>query len=565
MNALRIAHARLPGMHRRLALRLAALLFCPVLACLVTSSCGPADRPSAVTGKPFIPTPAKADNVLRLGNGDEPQALDPHLVAGVMEQNILMSLLEGLATEDPRTLQPVPGAAERWEISPDGTVYTFYLRENGRWSNGDPVTAEDFRFSFERLLSPNLAAEYAYMLHVIKNAKAFNEGRLKDFNEVGVRTKGERILEITLEAPTAYFLAVQSHFCFFPVHKATILKHGRIDQRDSAWTQPGNFVGNGAFQLDAWKINEVIRVRPNPHYWDAAAVKLAGIEFYPVKQAETEERMFRAGQLDCTTTLPLPKLDTYKKDYPHLLRRDPYLATAYYLFNTTRKPFNDVRVRKAFALSVNRELLCDRILKGGQTPAYYLTPPDTAGFTSRAALTGTVVQARALLAEAGYPGGQGFPEVELLYNTSENHRIMAEAIQQMWHRELGVSVSLVNQEWKAYMDTRRKLGFGICRAGWTADYNDPMTFLDLFVADGGNNNTGWSSPAYDEAIAEARRTTGPARMEAFQKAEALLAAELPILTLYHYRTVNLVHPRVQGWYPNQLDHHPYKYVSIKSE
>lgn len=536
-----------------------------VLTVLVAVSCGKSNQRSPTAGTPFVPKPEKNDNVLRLGNGDEPQALDPHLVAGVMEQNILMSLLEGLAVEDPRTLQPVPGAAERWEISPDETVYTFHLRENGKWSNGDPVTAEDFRFSFERLLSPNLAAEYAYMLHVIKNAKAFNEGRIKDFGEVGVKVKGERILEVTLEAPTAYFLSMQSHFCFFPVHKATILKYGAIDQRDTEWTRPGHFVGNGPFQLEDWKINQVIRVRPNPHYWDASQVKLAGIEFYPVKQAETEERMFRAGQLDCTSTLPLPKLESYKKDHPNLLRRDPYLATAYYLFNTRRKPFDDVRVRRAFALTVDRALICDRILKGGQTPAFFLTPPDTAGFTSRAALAGTVDEARKLLAEAGYPGGQGFPEVELLYNTSENHRIMAEAIQQMWHRELGVRVSLVNQEWKVYMDTRRKLGFGVCRAGWTADYNDPMTFLDLFVTDGGNNNTGWSNPEYDKAIAEARRTSGAVRLEAFQKAEALLASELPILTLYHYRTVNLVHPRVQGWYPNQLDHHPYKHVSLKPD
>jgi oligopeptide transport system substrate-binding protein len=536
-----------------------------ILTCLLAVSCGRSGSSSASAGKPFSPTPEKNDNILRLGNGDEPQGLDPHLISGVMEQNILSSLLEGLATEDPKTLQPIPGAAERWDLSADETVYTFHLRANGRWSNGDPVTAEDFRFSFERLLSPSLAAEYAYMLHVIKNARAFNEGKITDFNEVGVKVKDERTLEVTLEAPTAYFLAMQSHFCFFPVHKATILKYGRIDQRDTDWTKPGNFVGNGAFQLVDWKVNQVIRVRPNPLYWDAAIVKLAGIEFYPVKQADTEERMFRGGQLDCTTTLPLPKLDTYKKDYPHLLRRDPYLATGYYLFNTSRKPFDDVRVRRALALAVNRQLLCDRILKGGQTPAFFLTPPDTAGFTSRAALTGTLDEARQLLAAAGYPGGQGFPEVELLYNTSENHRILAEAIQQMWYRDLGIRVSLVNQEWKSYMDTRRKLGFGLCRAGWTGDYNDPMTFLDLFVTGGGNNNTGWSNPDYDKTIAEARRTSGAARLEAFQKAEAILAAELPILTLYHYRTVNLVHPRVQGWHPNLLDHHPYKYVSLKAD
>lgn len=512
-----------------------------------------------------IPTPAKNDNVLRLGNGDEPQGLDPHLVSGVIEHNILMSLLEGLCAEDPKTLQPVPGAAEKWEISDDGTVYTFTLRENGRWSNGDPVTAEDFRFSFERILSPRLAGEYAYMLHVIKNARAFNEGRITDFSDVGVKVMGDKVLQITLEAPTAYFLSVQSHFCYFPVHKATILEHGKIDDRDTGWTRAGSFVGNGPFQLEEWKVNEVIRVKPNPAYWDAAAVKLAGIEFYPVKQAETEERMFRAGQLDRTNTIPLPKLDTYKQKFPNLLRRDPYLATAYYLFNTTRKPFNDPRVRKAFSLAINRQAICDRILKGGQTPALYLTPPDTAGFTSRSALAGTLDEARKLLADAGYPGGQGFPDVDLLYNTSDNQRIMAEIVQQMWNRELGVKVNLVNQEWKVYMDTRRKLDFSICRAGWTADYNDPMSFLDLFVTGGGNNNTGWSSAAYDAAIAEAGRTTGEPRMEAFQRAEALLAAELPILTLYHYRTVNLVHPRVQGWNPTNLDHHPYKHVSLKAD
>lgn len=532
--------------------------------CLLAASCGRHGGGSA-DGKLFVPVPAHKDNVLRLGNGDEPMGLDPHLVSGVIEHNVLMGLLEGLASEDPRTLKPVPGAAERWEISPDGTVYTFYLRESGRWSNGDPVTAEDFRFSFERMLSPALAGEYAYMLHVIKNAKSFNEGRITDFGEVGVKVKGERVLEVTLEAPTDYFLSVQSHFCYFPVHKATILKYGKIDQRDTGWTKPGHFVGNGPFQLEEWKVNELIRIRPNPNYWDAGTVKLSGIEFYPVKQVETEERMFRAGQLDRTNTIPLPKLDLYKEKHPNLLRRDPYLATGYYLFNTGKKPFDDVRVRKALSLAVNREAICERILKGGQTAAYYLTPPNTAGFTSRAALSGTLDDARKLLAEAGYPNGQGFPEVELLYNTSDSHRIMAETVQQMWNRDLGIKVSLVNQEWKVYMDSRRKLDFGICRAGWTADYNDPMTFLDLFITGGGNNNTAWSRSAYDQAIVDAGRTTGEARMEAFQRAEAILAEEVPILVVYHYRTVNLVHPRVQGWYPTHLDHHPYKYVSLLDE
>ena len=535
------------------------------LACLLAASCGKKDGAASGGGKASVPTPAKNDNVLRIGNGDEPQGLDPHLVSGTMEHNILMSLLEGLAAEDPKTLEPIPGAAERWEISPDNLVYTFHLRENGKWSNGDPVTAEDFRFSFERILTPNLAAEYAYMLHVIKNAKGFNAGTLTDFNEVGVKVKGERVLEITLEAPTAYFLSMQNHMCFLPVHKATVLKHGKIDQRDTAWTKPGNFAGNGPFQLAEWKVNEVIRTTPNPHYWDAATVKLSGIEYHPVKQAETEERMFRAGQLDRTSTIPLPKIDLYKEKYPHLLRRDPYLATYYYLFNTTKKPFDDPRVRRALSIAVRRQDLCDLILKGGQTPALHLTPPNTAGFTSRAALVGTLDEARKLLADAGYPGGQGFPSVDLLYNTSDNHRIMAETIQQMWNRDLGVKVNLVNQEWKVYMDTRRKLDFHICRAGWTADYNDPMTFMDLFVTGGGNNNTGWSNAEYDAAIAEAGRTTGEPRLEAFQRAEALLAAESPILPIYHYRTVNLVHPRVQGWYPTNLDHHPYKHVSLKAD
>ena len=532
----------------------------PALIPLLLCSCGrdPVDKSHA--GQPD----GGVLQILHLGNGAEPKALDPHVVTGVTEHNIISALLEGLVTEDPKTLEPQPGAAESWTVSDDGTVYTFALRSNGKWSNGDTVTAHDFVFSFERMLAPGLSAEYAEMLFVMKNAAAFHEGTITDFSQVGVRAVNDHTLEITLNAGTPYFLSMLIHYSWYPVHKPTILKHGKMDELHTPWTRPGNYVGNGVFVLDTWEVNKEIVVKKNPLHWDAKIVRLEAIHFHAIEKALTEERAFRAGDLHVTGTVPLDKIEKYQQKSPELLMVSPYIGTYYYLFNVEQPPLDDVRVRKALSMSIDRATICTYVLKAGQLPAYHFVPPDTGVYTSQARVTYDIAAAKKLLAEAGYPDGEGFPGFELLYNTNESHRKIAEVIQQMWQKNLNINVVLKNQEWKVYLDSTQQGDFQVARAGWIGDYVDPNTFLDLWITGGGNNRTRWSNSDYDNFIATAAATSDAAvRFNAFQKAETILLDELPIMPIYLYVSLSLIQPGVRGWHPTLLDHLPYKYVYLE--
>lgn len=505
------------------------------------------------------------EQILHLGNGTEPQGIDPHVVTGVPEHNIISALLEGLVSEDPQTLEPVPGVAERWEASEDARVYTFYLRSNAKWSNGEPVTAQDFVQSYERILSPQIGSKYSYMLYVMENAEAFNTGKLTDFSQVGCKALDDRTLQITLTHPTGYFLSLLNHYSWFPVHIPTIKKHGGVTDRSNQWTRPGNFVGNGPFVLKEWQVNQLLSVAKSPTYWDADKVRLNGIRFYPIEREDTEERAFRAGQLHVTYIIPRSKIPVYKRENPELLRIDPYLGVYFYRFNVTRKPLNDPRVRRALSLAIDRESLTKNVTQAGEIPAYHFTPPDTAGYHAKATIEGNVEEAKRLLAEAGYPDGQGFPTLDLLYNTQEAHRMIAEAIQQMWRKNLNINIGIVNQEWKVYLDTTQDLHYDISRAGWIGDYVDPNSFLDMWITGGGNNYTGFSNPEYDRLLAEAARSPDrDKRYELFQQAEAILMQELPIMPIYFYTSPYLIHPSVRGWYPTILNHHPYKYVYLEA-
>jgi len=513
-------------------------------------------------GKP--PTRVSVGNqeqILHKGNKSDPQELDPHIVQGVPEHHILQSLIENLVTEDPKDLRPVPGQAERWDISPDGTVYTFHLRAGIRWSNGDPVTAHDFVRSYRRALTPSLGSEYAYMYYVMKGAEEYFKGKTQDFSTVGAKALDDRTLQITLNGPVPYFLSLLNHYSWWPVHLPTLAKHGDPYQRNNRWTRPGNFVGNGPFVLDRWEVGRVIVVKKNPLYWNAANVKLSEIHFHAIESIDTEERAFRAGQLHVTEEVPQSKIPVYRRDMAHLLHIDPYLGAYFYRLNTTRPQFKDKRVRRALAMAIDRKSIVENVTRGGQLPAYFFTPPDTVGYTSRTALRHDPEGARQLLAAAGYPGGKGFPPFEILYNTSESHKAVAEAIQQMWKRELGIDVKLLNQEWKVYLDTEKRLDYDVSRAGWIGDYPDPSTFLETFLSDSGNNRTGWANPEYDRLLREAARLGDQkTRYELFQKAEAIFLDELPIIPIYHYTRVYLMQPSVRGWNPTILDHHPYPYV-----
>ncbi len=499
------------------------------------------------------PGPSLQGSVLHVGNGAEVQNLDPHLVQGLTEHRVLSSLFQGLADIDPATMQPVPAAAESWAISPDGRVYTFQLRKDGRWSNGDPVTAQDFLYAWKRILSPNLASEYAYMLHVLKNAKPYNEGKITDFDQVGVKVLDDYTLEATLDNPTPYFLSMQMHFTWYPVHKATIEKFGAMDERNNPWTLEGNHVGNGPFRLLAWRPNDYILVARNPHFWNAKAVRLDGIEYLPISNDQTEERLFRAGELQLTHTIPSSKIAVYKTKQPDQLVIAPYCGVYFYRINVTKPPFNDKRVRQAFALAINRDELVRNVLKGGEAPACNFVPPRTGDYTFPTPFQENIGRARTLLAQAGYPNGDGLPPVEILYNTAESHKLIAEALQRMWKVNLNAEIRLMNQDWKVYLDSMNNLDYNLARSAWIADVLDPVNFLECFESGGGNNRTGFACPQYDQLVEKARAAnTQEARTALLQQAETLLLDEMPILPIYFYTWKFLKAPQVKGFIPNTL-------------
>ncbi|MFO1452215.1 MAG: peptide ABC transporter substrate-binding protein [Opitutaceae bacterium] len=503
---------------------------------------------------------------LHLGNLSEPNDLDPQTVDSQQTFNIVMGLFEGLAQYHPETCEPVPAGAERWEVSSDQLTWTFQLRKNARWSNGDPVTAGDYVWAYRRILTPSLAAEYAYMLFCLRHGEDYYQGKVTDFAQVGVRAAGDYTLVLSLNHPVPYLDKLVCHSAWFPLHRATLEKFGKVDTRGSAWTRPGNFVGNGYFVLADWRPNQVVRLTRSPTYWDREHVLLNEVNFYPVDSLDSEERMFRTGQLHATSSIPIDKIAVYKSDpaLAPLIGQETNLATYFYRFNVTKPPFNDVRVRRALAYAIDRRQIVERVAKGGQKPANSLTPPETAGFTAKSMVPHDPERARSLLAEAGFPGGKGFPKFEILFNTNEGHRQIAEAIQQMWRTELGITAGLYNQEAKVYTSTMRTLDYQVARFAWVGDYLDPSTFLDIMTSDSGNNQTGWKNAEYDRLIAVTRETGDQAaRFQAFQRCEEILADEMPIAPIYYYVRNNLRLPSVRGWYGNLLDLHPLKGVSLE--
>lgn len=511
---------------------------------------------------------ATREKILLIGNGSEPKGLDPHVVTGVPEHYLLSAIFEGLVGEDPKTLEPVPGAAQSWTISEDLKTYTFKLQDNGRWSNGDPVTAHDFVYSWKRILSPKLGAEYASNLYFVAGAEDYFHEKTKDFSTVGVKAIDDKTLVVTLAYPTSFFMRLLQHYATWPVHKATIGKFGQIDSRDTRWTQAGNLVGNGPFILKEWVMNKIIRVERNPYYWDAKTVQLNGINFYPIDNRQVEELNFRTGQLHISYPghVPLNKIAVYQAKHPELIHIVPHLATYYYRFNVTRKPLDNKLVRRALSMSIDRGLIVRKITKAGQAPAYCFTPANTASYYCDQKIEYNIEKAKQSLAEAGYPNGKGFPKLEIFFNTDEAHQAIAEAIQQMWKKNLNIDVELVNQEWKVYLDNQKNLRYFISRSGWTGDYPDPNTFLNMFVTGDGNNQTGWSNKTYDALIRTANQTIqSNERFQIFQKAENILMEESPIMPIYTYTNVTLMVPEVKGWYPNLFEHHPYKHLSLSKE
>ena len=526
-----------------------------VLLSLMLSGCGGGES-NVVSGN--------RDGVLHYGNGAEPQGLDPHVVTGVPENHIIRALFEGLAVKNPITLEPEPGVAERWEFSDGGSVITFYLNPEAKWSNGEQVTAGDYVWSWHRALHPNTGNEYSYMLFPVVNAEAYLKGKITDFNEVGVKALDDTTLQVTLNAPTPYFIQLMDHYSTFAVHPETLLQFGEMTDRYTPWTRVNNIVSNGAFKLTEWSLNRRIIVEKSDHYWDRDKVSLNQVIFYPTENVVSEERMFRAEQLHYTQVAPLDKIPLYREmpDSPYV--QAPYLGTYYYLLNTQRPPVDDVRVRKALAMSVDRDKLVRSVLQNTAVPAYSITPPDTLGYFPPKLFDYNPDEARRLLAEAGYPNGDGWPGVEILYNTQEAHRKIAVAIQQMWKSELGIDVTISNQEWKVYLDAVTQIDFQVARRGWIGDYVDANNFLDMFITGGGNNNTHYADPVYDDLILykAPKAVTREARYALFTQAETMLMEEMPIIPLYTYTSKHLIHPSVDGLYANLMDSLNLKYVTL---
>lgn len=517
------------------------------------------------TSRPPRIIAAAHEQRLILGNGSEVGTLDPHLATGQPEHMIFSALFEGLVAPDPNNPDAnAPGVAASWETT-DFIHWTFHLRPEAKWSDGTPLIAHDFVWSYQRMLTPELIAQYASMLFPLKNAEEFNAGKIKDFSEVGIRAKDDHTLELTLTGPMPYVLGMMKHYSWFPLPRHVIEKFGSMTDRESRWTRAGNMVGNGPFRLKEWRFTHSTTVERNPYYWDAGAVKLNEIVFLPIKSDATEERAFRDGQLHATMTMPLPQIPDYRKNHQDVFHEDPLLSVYFYRINTTKPPLNDKRVRRALALSVDRESLIKNVLRGGQKPAVGMTPhPEYLGYTNAPqVLKFDPEEARRLLAEAGFPDGKGFPKFDILINTSEGHRTIAEAIQEMWKKHLNIPVGIHNQDWGVYLESQRQLDYSVCRAGWVGDYPDPYTFLSIWKTGDGNNETGWSSPAYDELLAKSS-VEGDAkkRLELLGQAESQLLEDLPIIPIYWYVHSYLMRPEVKGWKPSVLEHRCYKALEL---
>lgn len=506
---------------------------------------------------------ATAEKMLLLGNAAEPRDLDPHIVDAATDMNILVALFEGLTVFDEATMAPLPGVAERWDISADGLVYTFHLRPTARWSDGHPLTAGDFAYSFRRILTPALGAQYSYMLYAIRNAEAFNAGRITDFGAVGVAALDDQTLRITLERPTPYLLALAAHGTWLPVDRRTIEKSGRLEQRDSGWTRAGRLVGNGPFVLQEWTPNARIVVRRNPHYWDNARNHLEGVTFFPIATGDIEERDFRAGQLHVTWDMPSTKIAAYRQHQPSALRLKPQLNLIYFNFNVHRAPFDNPKVRRALSLSIDRAALADRVMNGALVACGTFVPPHCGEYVSPPGVPTDFAAARRLLAEAGYPGGRGLPKLPVVILNDLRSPKITEAQQAIWQRELGVSISIEPSEQKTWLETQRSMNHTLGYLAWVADYPDPYTYLSLGLTGNGNNWSGFSDPTYDEMVRKAQDTRDPAaRFALLREAEARLLEASPVAPIGVITRSYLVTPEVKNYRPSPLGFQRYQLVEL---
>ena len=490
------------------------------------------------------------------GNGAEPASLDPQKVEGTPGSRVTRDLFEGLVTQD-QDGNTIPAQAESWEISEDNKVFTFKIRDDANWSNGDPVTAEDFVFAFQRAVDPATASRYAWFMEIptIINASEIIAGK-SAVDSLGVKAVDSKTFQVTLEKPVPYFIKMLAHQTMFPVPKKVVDQHG--DQ----WTRAENIVTNGAYVLDQWIVNERIVLKRNNGYWNDKETVINQVTHLPITSETSELNRYKAGELDMTAVIPSKHFSSLQKEIPEEIQISPQLGTYYYEFNIEAKPFNDVRVRKALSYAINREVITKNITKQGEIPAYTFTPGAVAGFTPPATDYSQMTQkeraakAKQLLEDAGYNKSNPL-KLNLLYNTNESHKDIAVAISYMW-KSLGVETTLENQEWKTFLDTKNDGKFEIARAGWIGDYNEPSTMLDLKMSTHGQNDGKWFNDQYDALMDQSRSVTSDAEREAlYVKAEHLLAEEMPLAPIYQYVQGRLVKPHVGGYTTRNVEDNIY--------
>ncbi|WP_039660173.1 MULTISPECIES: ABC transporter substrate-binding protein [Pantoea] len=477
---------------------------------------------------------------------DEPASLDPLKAVGLPEIQVIRDLFEGLTNQDAQG-KIVPGVAQSWSSS-DNKTWVFTLRNNARWSNGEPVTAQDFVYSWQRLVDPKNSSGSAGFagLSGIENAAAITKGEMTP-DKLGVTAQSKTQLKVTLDRPVPWFPALVANVALFPVPQKVIAQQG------DSWTAPGKLVGNGAYQLSERVVNEKIVLTRNPHYWDDAHSVLTKVTFVPINEESSATKRYRANDIDITESFPKNMYALLKKTLPGEVYTPDQLGTYYYAFNTQKGPTADVRVRKALSWSIDRNVIADKVLGTGEKPAWHFTPDVTAGFKPLPTFmqqhdqNALNAQAKSLLAAAGY--GPGKPlKLKLLYNTSESHQKIAIAVASMWKKNLGVDVTLENQEWKTYIDSRNSGNFDVIRASWVGDYNEPSTFLNLLTSGSSSNIARFNNADYDAVVAKAsRETSEQARNSDYNRAEQILAEQAPIAPIYQYTNGRLIKPWVKGY------------------
>ena len=505
-------------------------------------------------GRP-MPSVLASQQIIHRGNGEEPQTLDPHLAEGVPSANILRDLFEGLTSTAPDG-RIMPGAAVHWDISRDGLVYTFYLDPNGRWSNGEPVTAEDFVWSWQRVVNPESGAAYGRMLAPVFNAEAIFAGRMPP-EELGVTALSPTTFQVRLNAPTPYFLGLLTHPTTYPVHRPSLAAHG------SRHVRPGNLVSNGAFRLSVWEVRSRIELERNPYYREADRVVIERVVLYPFEDENSEMARFRAGDLHWTYQVPNTQFRWLERNMSQALVVAPWFGTYFFSFNLTRMPFEDnLSLRRALNLAVDREILTERVTQFGEIPSFQLVPPGLPDYVSAVpeyaewSQAEREAEALRLYRQAGYSDVEPLT-VELRYNTSENHRKIAVAIAAMWKEVLGVRTRLINEEFRVFLQNRaQRRVTEVFRSGWIGDYQDAFTFLELFHSEHGRNDAGYNNARFDRLLEQIAAERIPSRRRNLMaEAERILLEDQVVLPVYVYVSKRLVDPRLRGWENNIMDVH----------